>query len=335
MMKGTYLKTAIRLIPLVVGLQLANAACAQDQANAAQGNVVLQLNAAKARADATQSMLLGAALAGSRIVAVGDHGVVLLSDDNGAHFRQAKRVPSDSALTSVTFVDAQHGWASGHWGVILKTDDGGETWSLQRSDTSIDQPVFSIAFRDAQHGWAVGLWSLLLTTDDGGQTWKRQTLDQGKGASAGKGGLNLYAVFMGAQQEVYIAGEQGTVFKSTDNGVSWQATQTGYKGTLWSGTVSADHVLYVGGLRGNLFASRDGGASWQSMPSGVGDSITDLKATSQGVAGVALDGSITQLKSGQSNFVARRLPGHDVLTALVVTASGSTVLFSKDGVVAR
>ncbi|MCO5397613.1 WD40/YVTN/BNR-like repeat-containing protein [Ralstonia soli] len=334
-MKANTLKTAIRLIPVVAALQLAHVAGAQEQASAVPGTLALKLNAAKVRADATQNMMLGAALAGSRIVAVGEHGVVLLSDDNGAHFRQAKGVPSDSTLTSVTFVDAKHGWAAGHWGVILKTDDGGETWALQRSDTTVDQPVFSIAFRDAQHGWAVGLWSLLLSTDDGGHTWKRQTLDAGKGTGAGKSGLNLYAVFMGAQQDLYIAGEQGTVFKSADNGGSWQATQTGYKGTLWSGTVSADRVLYVGGLRGNLFASHDGGATWQSMPSGAGDSITDLKSTPQGVVGVALDGSVTQLKAGQSGFVARRLPGHDVLTALVVAPNGSTVLFSKDGVVAR
>lgn len=334
-MNANTLKMAIRLVPVVAAMQLMQVACAQEPANAAPGTVALKLNAAKVRADATQNMMLSATLAGSRIVSVGEHGVVLLSDDNGAHFRQAKSVPSDSTLTSVTFVDAKHGWAAGHWGVILKTEDGGETWALQRSDTTVDQPVFSIAFRDAQHGWAVGLWSLLLSTDDGGNTWKRQTLDAGKGTGAGKSGLNLYAVFMDAQQEVYVAGEQGTVLKSTDNGVSWQVTQTGYKGTLWSGTVSADHVLYVAGLRGNLFASRDRGATWQAMPSGAGDSITDLKATHQGVAGVALDGSVTQLKAGQSSFVARRLPGHDALTALVITANGSAVLFSKDGVVAR
>jgi photosystem II stability/assembly factor-like uncharacterized protein len=259
--------------------------------------------------------------------------VIVLSDDGGAHFRQAKHVPADATLTSVAFADDRHGWAVGHWGVVLATDDGGETWRLQRSDTSVDQPLFSVAFRDARHGWAVGLWSLLLTTDDGGATWKAQRADQGK--TADKGGLNFYAVFSGPNRDVYVAAEQGTVYKSTDDGASWQPLQTGYKGSLWSGAVSVDGVVYVGGLRGNLFASRDGGATWSAVPSGVGDSITDIVATPQGVAATALDGYLTLQRAGQTGFTARQLPGRDALTALVLTRDGTPVLFSKDGVLEK
>lgn len=320
---------------LVATLQMTGNACAQSQSQpqGASGETQLKLHAADVRADATRSMLLGATRAGSRIVAVGEHGIVLLSDDNGATFRQAKRVPANSTLTSVTFVDAQHGWAAGHWGVVVKTDDAGETWTLQRSDTTVDQPLFSIAFRDTRHGWAVGLWSLLLTTDDGGATWTTRKLDESAGI--GKSGLNLYSVFAGAQQDVYVAAEQGTVMKSTDNGATWQATHTGYKGTLWSGTVSPDNVIYVGGLRGNMFESRDGGTSWAALKTGVSGSVTDLVATPQGIAGVALDGFVMLLKPGQTTFTVNRLAGRDALTALVMTGEGSPVLFSKDGVIAR
>jgi photosystem II stability/assembly factor-like uncharacterized protein len=293
------------------------------------------LTAAKHRDGADHSMMLGATLAGSRIVAVGEHGVILLSDDNGAHFRQAHDVPANATLTSVAFADARHGWAAGHWGVVLRTDDGGENWRVQRSDTSVDQPLFSIAFRDERHGWAVGLWSLLVTTNDGGTTWKTQQVDQGAGGGAGKSGLNLFSVFAGPDKDVYIAAEQGTVFKSSDDGASWQALHTGYKGTLWSGVAAPDHTIYVGGLRGNLFASGDGGATWQAVPSGANDSITDLVANAHGVAGVALDGYVTVKQPGARDFVAKQLPSRDALTALVLNNDGSPVLFSKEGVIAR
>ncbi|KXU87470.1 glycosyl hydrolase [Paraburkholderia monticola] len=314
---------------------LAALCCAHDALAGAAPDTKVALTAAKHRDGAERSMMLGATLAGSRIVAVGERGVILLSDDNGAHFRQAHDVPANATLTSVAFADAQHGWAAGHWGVVLRTDDGGENWRVQRSDTSVDQPLFSIAFRDERHGWAVGLWSLLVTTDDGGATWKTQPLGQSAGGGDAKSGLNLFSVFAGQGKDVYIAAEQGTVYRSNDDGASWQALHTGYKGTLWSGVVASDRTIYVGGLRGNLFASSDNGATWQPVASGASGSITDLVANAHGVAAVALDGSVTVRQPGAREFVAKQLPGRDALTALVLSNDGSPVLFSKDGVIAR
>ena len=75
--------------------------------------------------------VMAATLAGSRVVAVGDYGGVLLSDD-GKAFRQARVVPTRTVLTSVFFLDAQHGWAAGHDGTVIATVDGGETWRVLR-----------------------------------------------------------------------------------------------------------------------------------------------------------------------------------------------------------
>ncbi len=54
----------------------------------------------------------------------GERGIVLLSDDAGVSWRQAK-VPVSVSLTAVQFVDAEQGWAVGHLGVVLHTQDGG------------------------------------------------------------------------------------------------------------------------------------------------------------------------------------------------------------------
>jgi photosystem II stability/assembly factor-like uncharacterized protein len=124
----------------------------------------------------THAGMLAVAAAGSRIVAVGDHGTVLLSDDAGRTYRQAREVPTRILLTSVCFVDDQQGWAVGHWGVVLQTRDGGETWKLLRQDTSVDQPLFSVYFTDRSNGLTAGLWSLVLRTTDGGSSWTPVTL---------------------------------------------------------------------------------------------------------------------------------------------------------------
>jgi photosystem II stability/assembly factor-like uncharacterized protein len=78
---------------------------------------------------------LGAAMlavtrAGARLVAVGERGTVLLSDDHGQQWRQAA-VPVQVTLTCVAFADERHGWAAGHLGTILHSDDGGQTWRKQ------------------------------------------------------------------------------------------------------------------------------------------------------------------------------------------------------------
>ena len=81
---------------------------------------------------AAQSLLLDIAQAGPRLVAVGERGHILYSDDDGQSWRQA-RVPTTQMLTSVCFINPGHGWAAGHDGIILVTDDGGETWRVQRN----------------------------------------------------------------------------------------------------------------------------------------------------------------------------------------------------------
>ena len=71
-------------------------------------------------------LLADATRVGNRVIAVGDRGYVVYSDDNGATWKRAKS-PAAPLLTSVDFVDAKRGWAVGHDSIILATADGGET----------------------------------------------------------------------------------------------------------------------------------------------------------------------------------------------------------------
>ncbi|WP_322087949.1 WD40/YVTN/BNR-like repeat-containing protein [Burkholderia sp. BCC1999] len=280
----------------------------------------------------THMMLMDATRAGSRIVAVGEHGIVLLSDDDGKNWRQARRVPVSATLSAVTFADAKHGWAVGQWGTILATDDGGDTWVAQRLDTSVDQPLFSVLFTNAQDGIAVGLWSLMLQTHDGGKTWVRTKLPKPPGG--GKADRNLYHVFADAEHALYIVSEQGMVLKSVDAGTNWTYLPTGGKGTLWSGVAMPDGRIVVGGLLGSLFESRDGGTTWAAQHTGTRSSITDLVATGGGLVGVGLDGlTFAQRVAGGPFDVAQRVD-RATLTAALIDARGKPVLFSQDGVLA-
>jgi photosystem II stability/assembly factor-like uncharacterized protein len=279
---------------------------------------------------ATKAMMLSTALAGKRIVAVGDRGIVLLSDDNGGTFRQAKSVPVRSTLTAVCFVDEHTGWAVGHWGVVLRTDDAGETWNVQRSDSSVDQPLFSVHFRDRDQGWAVGLWSLMLTTRDGGKTWSPVRLPAAPGGR--KVDLNLLKIFSSRIGTLLVAAEQGMVLRSID-GENWSFVDTGYKGTFWTGIALGNGTLMVGGLRGTIYRSADEGRTWRESKTDLKSSITDIAESGGKVIAVGLDGVTLESDNGGATFKGTQRGDRLPFTTLAVSNNGRLVKFSKQGIV--
>lgn len=279
----TLFKHALATLPVLLALLPAAPAAAQSAAP-------IPVAAARSDAHALHNMMLGATRAGSRIVAVGAYGYIILSDDGGASYRQADQVPVDFTLTSVSFVDAQQGWAAGHGGSILHTSDGGRHWQLQRSDTTVDQPLFSIWFANAREGWAAGLWSLLLHTRDGGQHWEQVRLPTAPGQK--RGDLNLLHIFPGAHGALYVAAEQGVLYRSTDGGQQWEGIATGTRASLWSGVSTASGTLVVAGLGGKILRSEDGGLHWQNVTAPTSGSITALRSAGNQIVGSSLSGAL-------------------------------------------
>lgn len=280
---------------------------------------------------AVQAPMLGVAWAQERIVAVGDHGIVLLSDDQGRHFRQARSVPLSTPLTGVSFIDEKHGWAVGHWGVILASRDGGESWQIQRMSQDEDRPLFAVHFFNARQGVAVGLWSLVLTTEDGGETWHEQELAPPPGHR--RADLNLMGLFADTHGRLYVAAEQGQVLHSDDRGRSWTYIDTGYEGSLWAGAVLADGSLLVGGQRGTLLHRSHVGQQWRRIPIESKSSITAIAVLGPQVVVAGLDGLVLRsLDSGRS-FEEISTDDGVSLTAALLNGQNHTVLFSRRGVV--
>ncbi len=315
---------------LALSLAAAGSAGAADAPAAPAAVADLRIRAAEQRPGAANASLLAAAHAGKRLVAVGERGTVLLSDDGGASLRQAGQVPVAAQLTAVDFADDRRGWAVGHWGAILRTDDGGNTWTLQRSDLQQDQPLLAVKVLDAQRAVAVGLWSLVLVTQDGGQTWRTVTLPVQPGAR--KADLNLYSLFAGPAGALYATAEQGKLLRSTDGGLAWQTLDTGYRGSLWAGLALRDGSLLVGGLRGTLLRSTNAGDSWQPVATGQTSSITGLAQGPDGsITASALDGLVLTSRDGQA-FQARRSADRLSHTGVLVNPQGQMVLTTRAGV---
>jgi photosystem II stability/assembly factor-like uncharacterized protein len=243
-------------------------------------------------AKASQSLLIGAAHAGKRLVVVGDRGHILFSDDQGNTWTQA-RVPTRQLLTAVFFLDDKRGWAVGHDAQILASSDGGATWSKQFEDLSREAPLLDITFLDAQHGFAVGAYGALLETRDGGQHWQdiAERLDN-------PDQLHLNGITRVRDAGLFIVGEQGGMYRSSDDGQTWAKVQGPYEGSLF-GVVATTQAktLLAYGLRGNLFRSADFGDSWQAITLKA-----DRGELEFGLAGATLveDGSLVLVGNGGS-----------------------------------
>ena len=309
---------------LILGLTLlavgtGSAVLAAQTSDDAAIAVLKQQNAMMAP-NAGRAMMLSSARIGNRIIAVGDHGVVLLSDDKGTSFRQAKAVPTRVTLTDVYFVDGNEGWAAGHWGVVLHTADGGETWRLQRSDASVDQPLFAIHFTDKLHGLAAGLWSLLIRTEDGGKSWQKVPLPIPAGAN--KADKNLYDIISDGKDLIIIAAEQGWIYRSADRGLSWAAIATGGHASYWTGLMLDDASILVAGLTGKVARSLDSGRTWTLIESGSkNSSITSLVQVRDGsIWGVGLDGLVLVSRDRGSTYQVTQREDRLSMTCLLPTS---------------
>ena len=270
------------------------------------------------------AVMMGAACAGDRVVAVGERGLILWSDDAGTKWHQAVS-PTSVTLTSVRFADAHNGWAVGHGGAVLATHDGGQSWQMQmdgrelalramagaqqRNDNQAlkeamrlvhdgpDKPFLDLEVSDAQHAVAVGAYNIAIQTADGGRSWQSigWRLDNPKA-------LHLYAV-RARGNTMLIAGEEGLVLLSDDRGEHFRRVTTPYAGSWFTAELPADREIVLAGLRGNLWRSVDDGATWSAVvaPSPQSFTASAVHIDAQGQTDVLLatqGGSLDRLRDG-------------------------------------
>ena len=229
-----------------------------------------------------RSVMIALTRAGSRLVAAGERGLVLWSDDGGASWTQAD-VPTSVTLTNLCFISRDEGWAVGHGGVVLHTRDGGRHWQQTLLPTgaraptpgggesaTMERPLFGLSLSPDRTGWACGAYGSLLHTPDGGDNWE----DCSARLSNPKG-PHLYGIAR-AGSMLYLAGEAGFFARSTDQGRSFQTLGTPYPGTYFSLAASGGAV-YLGGLRGHLLVSRDQGRSFTSVSMRTAVSISSMQ----------------------------------------------------------
>lgn len=284
---------------------------------------------------AVHSLLLDVVNTGKRMVAVGDRGHILYSDDQGQNWVQAK-VPTRQMLTSLYFVDAQHGWAVGHDALILVSSDGGQTWSKQFEDLERESPLLDIWFKDAKTGYAVGAYGALLETRDGGANWEdvSDRLDN-------EDAYHLNALAAVKDSGLFIVGELGQMFRSADWGQTWERIEEPpYEGSLFGvlGTEQSGTLLAYG-LRGHLFRSTDFGDSWQQIVINTPNNgplefgLADGTLLADGsIAVVGHGGTVLRSTDHGQRFSLINRPDRISLAGVAALDNGNLILVGQGGV---
>ena len=223
--------------------------------------------------------------------AVGHDGVILHSTDGGASWTRQL----DARQIGPLLLDYYQRQLAAN-----PTDDALQARvadARRISEQQADQSFLDVWFADEHVGYAVGAFNLILRTEDGGAHWT-PWLDRTENPNA----LNLYAVKPIGDQ-LYIVGEQGlvlkldstgdrftaislpyngsffgitgkpgaalvyglrgNVYRSVDDGSSWNKVELGIPLSVTASTVTADGRILLFSQAGHVLVSVDDGASFK------------------------------------------------------------------------
>ncbi|MDP4172851.1 MAG: YCF48-related protein [Bacteroidota bacterium] len=262
----------------------------------------------------------------SGLMAVGEFGVI--ADKKIISTWKYLNDGMNSSINWLTFSDKLNGFGVGEYGNIVKTTDGGNTWTkivngvtgdsfygadqtdkdnlwcvgdggvlLHTSDAGkswIQQPTYvtttllSISFIDQQNGWACGDLGVVLHTTDAGKTWKQQT--------SGVTGI-LYGIKFKDSKNGWIAGDNGIILHSTDGGTTWNKQISPVSSKLYSVDFVDLSNGYCAGSGGVILKTMNSGTTWSKVTVPATVDLYVVSGTSNnslwaiGDSGVVLHGS--------------------------------------------
>jgi photosystem II stability/assembly factor-like uncharacterized protein len=273
---------------------------------------------------AEKSYLLDGIFKDGRVTVVGERGHILISDDQGDTWVQAK-VPTIATLTGVYFHDKDLGWAVGHDAVILKTTNGGKSWDLVHFAPEEERPLLDIWFADEKNGIAIGAYGFFLTTADSGNSWSSKMISEDD--------WHLNQIKMSEPGKLYIAAEAGTIYRSDDQGKTWKNLPSPYEGSFFGTLPLKGDSILLFGLRGNLFRSEDAGETWTKITTNTkailnsGLRLQDGRILIVGVGGVILESS----DNGYTFFLRQQPDRKNILSALPINQD-KLILVGQGGI---
>lgn len=162
-------------------------------------------------------------------------------------------------ITSIWGTNSQTVYAVAVDGTIFKTTNGGQTWS--QNIGVVPQYMYAMSFLNQNTGFVAGSQGGLARTTNAGTTWIPLSTPQVDWA--------YFQIKIVSANEIYLVGDPGILYKSTDLGDSWQNLQivpvSGPASTfIWYSMDKVGSTIILSGDYGIIAKSTDNGLSWSS-----------------------------------------------------------------------
>ncbi len=229
--------------------------------------------------------------------------LVLLCGFQSANAEWVKQNSNSFAwFRDVFFVNQSKGWIVGGDGVMLSTDNGGQTWTQNPKFTT--DAFIQIYFTSETTGWLLcerdiyargaNASSYLRKTTDGGRTWERVEFQDG-------GRERVTKLLFNKNGGGTAFGEGGIFYKLQEDGTSWKKSQTAIHFLLLDGAFSDGLIGTIVGTGGTILFTEDNGLTWDKA-SLLGDTDTRFNAVhfagEKGAIGVGTKGRIFRSNGG-------------------------------------
>ncbi len=199
-----------------------------------------------------------------------------ISFSQNSHWVWQNPNPQGNNLSSVCTVDSNNVFAVGDCGIIIRSTNGGNNWSLlQFPDTN---HLNSIFFANNLTGWIVGgtyTTDVILKTTNGGESWSRQ--------DSNINGSELRAVFFNDVNNGYAVGgatyganDFGIIIRTSDGGTNWMTVSGNFPHEFYSLCFINSYTGWAGSS-GSVYKTTDGGINWNIEYSGFVGQVSSIK----------------------------------------------------------
>ena len=203
-------------------------------------------------------------------------------------------------LNKIRFIDAMTGYACGDRRGILKTTDGGSSWSFSLYEYNTSEMLIDIRIVNSETVFVTGFdlfnYPVLYKTINGGENWVN--------IAPGTGNQTYLQSFFFNSNTGYLlgGGNLGNLLKTTNGGINWTSIITNpFASTLYCTYFFNQSTGFLGNVYGKIYKTTDGGLNLAAQKIGSTHEVRQIEFTGQDTGyAITADGVFKTITGGNT-----------------------------------